>query len=593
MLIKDIVNKFSNPVFSQLPFFLITFVLLGGETLQNIHGRIITYSPTVTWYDLSVRLFTTFFITYLLTVLVHLVNRTYFKVLAYTFVLILYSIYLFLRYNFGLQISPTILLLLAETSETESKEFIRTFILTGYGIQVAKTVGVIILVILFSEWLIKKKGTFLKKKDKVEFIISSFFGCFVFIGFLSMTKNVMFLYKCDSTDDFINIDSYNWFPNDPISRLLYSFYGVHIMNNEQTSAEQLIEELQKTKVSLINTDSLNIVVVIGESYIKAHSGLYGYRLNTTPFLMKEKEKGNLFVFSNVITPFNITTLAMKNALCTNSISDGESWSKSQFFPAIFKRAGYDVYMWDNQKTWGDGTSFVLSLNSFLYGKVVANHSYTRTNNRSYDYDEDIITSFDSIQINNKHNLVIFHLMGQHVDVEERYPHNSLFNHFTKDSINRKEPYITDNKRELIASYDNATLYNDYVMKLIIDRFNNSNSLILYFSDHGDEVYDYRDSAGRVKDNMSPNSVKFQYEVPFVVWCSDTFKNKYPQIVAEIDNAKDRPFMTDIICNFLFYIGGIKTSYYRPYRNPIHKTFSTSDRMIEYVYNYDSIMGRHK
>ena len=36
---------------------------------------------------------------------------------------------------------------------------------------------------------------------------------------------------------------------------------------------------------------INIVVVIGESYIKHHSWLYGYPLETTPHLSAEKDSG--------------------------------------------------------------------------------------------------------------------------------------------------------------------------------------------------------------------------------------------------------------------------------------------------------------
>ena len=37
-----------------------------------------------------------------------------------------------------------------------------------------------------------------------------------------------------------------------------------------------------------------------------------------------------------------------------------------------------------------------------------------------------------------------------------------------------------------------TLYNDYVLKNIIDLFRDKNTVVLYFSDHGEEIYDYRD-----------------------------------------------------------------------------------------------------
>lgn len=585
-------NFLVSPIVKQFPFFVVSMGLFGLEALQNIHGLLVTHSNVATWTELLSRIIATFFISYLLTVIVNCIKKTWFKFLAYLFVLFVWSVYMFLRENFGLQISPSIMILLAETTGQETQEFFKSFILTNNGAWLFTRLVLICLASLALEWAYRQKArphiiSFLERTTGK--LVSVFICLCILGGAISFGRCCIFLTQCNSTDDFIHIDSYNWFPIDPLSRLLYSFYGVHVMNNELITAEGLMEKLVNSDVELNNTDSLNIVLIIGESYIKAHCYLYGYSLNTTPFLQLEKDNGNLFVFNNVVTPFNITTLAMKNALCANCVAENESWNSKPFFPAIFKKAGYDVYMWDNQKTWGEGTSFVMSLNSFLYGSVI-NKTYTDVNNEIYDYDEGLITSFDADKMTNKHNLIIFHLMGQHVDVDERYPHNSLFTHFTKDSINRSESYMTDDKRKLIASYDNATLYNDYVIKLIIEKFRKSQSIVVYFSDHGDEIYDFRDSKGRVKDNMSRQSVKYQYEVPFIVWCSDEFMNKNPNIVRDIREAVDRPFMTDNVCQLLFHIAGIKTEYYRSKYDPIHHDFSPSVRLLEHVYDYDSIMS---
>lgn len=590
MSLTYILKKISSPIIEQLPFFIVSVGLLGLEALQNIHGSLVIHD-LITFQDLLSRFFATFFIAYLITTIVSHVKKTWFKVLVYSFLIIVWATNLYLRENFGLHISPSILTILAETTRQESKEFFNSFILTSNGLWIIIQIIIICITSLVFElayhYWVKKHKKFLFNRG-ISFISSIIIFCFLFYGLFSFGKCFTFLMKCNNTDDFIHIDSYNWFPNDPVSQLLFSLYGVHIMNKEQKAAELLMQKLVDTQIITNNSDSLNIIVVIGESYIKAHSQLYGYKLKTTPNLQRERDHGNLFVFNDVVTPFNITTLAMKNALCTNCIADGESWSTKPFFPAIFKMAGYDVFMWDNQKTWGEGTNFVLSLNSFLYGGAV-NDSYSKVNDEIFAYDEGIVRDFEKVTMSKKQNLIIFHLMGQHVDVEERYPHTKQFNHFTADSIFRHESYMTDEKRTLIANYDNATLYNDYVMNLIFDRFRNSNTLLVYFSDHGDEIYDYRDSKGRVKDGMSPLSVKYQYEVPFIIWCSNIFKNKNPHIVKELHSSVYRPFMTDNLCQLLFHIAGIETEYYRPKYDLIHKDFKPSTRLLEHTFDYDSIM----
>ena len=73
--------------------------------------------------------------------------------------------------------------------------------------------------------------------------------------------------------------------------------------------------------------TLDVVLIIGESYNKYHASVYGYNLNTTPVLCEQQQRGNLFVFTDAISPYNMTTLAVKNMLSTNSISRHQSWNE--------------------------------------------------------------------------------------------------------------------------------------------------------------------------------------------------------------------------------------------------------------------------
>ena len=52
--------------------------------------------------------------------------------------------------------------------------------------------------------------------------------------------------------------------------------------------------------------------------------------------------------------------------------------------------------------------------------------------------------------------------------------------------------------QTINAYDNGTLYNDYIIRTCIEmvRKQDGMSAMLYFSDHGEEVYDCLKNAGR-------------------------------------------------------------------------------------------------
>ena len=61
----------------------------------------------------------------------------------------------------------------------------------------------------------------------------------------------------------------------------------------------LKEYLQDPSVSIVKNGPQNIVLVIGESFTKYHSSLYGYELKTNPCLEKLKQDSLLFVYDNV------------------------------------------------------------------------------------------------------------------------------------------------------------------------------------------------------------------------------------------------------------------------------------------------------
>ena len=251
-----------------------------------------------------------------------------------------------------------------------------------------------------------------------------------------------------------------------------------------------------------------------------------------------------------------------------------------------------MYFWDVQKDDSIQAIFEYSLNSFVYNKDLAQESYTKISKNVFQYDDQAVSDFSAeVKKLAKCNLIIFHLMGQHVAAKRRYPHTNQFDKFTFKDIKRKASYLDDSKRQMIAEYDNATLYNDYVLKHIIDLYRNKNTVLLYFSDHGEEVFDYRDSFGRgILDNkMLRQGLRSQYEVPFMIWCSDKYIQMHPQKMKAIKSALHRPFETDNLCNVLFDLAGISTPIYKPARDVLSPKYQRKDRVVEGKYNYDKIV----
>ena len=337
-----------------------------------------------------------------------------------------------------------------------------------------------------------------------------------------------------------------------------------------------------------------MVLVLGESYIKCHAALYGYEHNTTPLLIAERDRGNLIVFDDIVTPYNATSQVQKNVFSLNDKNAGEMWYEKPMLPTVLRHAGYKVFFWDNQRNYSKTEMFTITVNSFIYNDTIAALSYDETSNGGLTIDGNLLVDFkkNSKVPRGKHNFYIFHLMGQHVHPVGRYPKKCGFDVFTADSVRRNDAFLNKEKRTYIAQYDNATLYNDAIMKRIFDMWRDKNTVVVYFSDHGDEAYDYRDHVGR-GNVTKPNATLFHYDndIPFMVWCSDTFISKHTQLVNDLRNAAKRPGMVQDVGFLLLRLAGVKTPYYIPQRDISSPHYQPYRRIVYEIFDYDEVVNK--
>ena len=524
-------------------------------------------------------------ISYLFTCIVYYSHKKWVKVLFLAIGCMLFGLNIFLWLVFHKIISPQIITLIGETNYTEASEFLSTFLLRGKGLLSLFILAITISIIIYVE----KKKNFLQIKNATCFcILSAIILLSSAVGFYHF--NVYYqIFKSKTVDDCQIGDI---FPFDALTATIYSLNAIRTTNNEMNYAIKVAEA--EKGGSITEKDSLHIILIIGESYIKSHSQVYGYGLPTTPNLKREEDNGNLFVFNNVVSPFNGTSPVLKNLFCCNSIAEGEKWYKSPFFPTCFKRSGYTINYWDNQRVTKSQGTWDFSMNSFLFDKRLCQIAYSEAAPEGFPYDDQLISDFERSgkKKDGKYVFDIFHLWGQHVDASERYPHGQ-FSRFSAKDIRNNAPYMTESKKQDIANYDNATYYNDYVINHIINLYRNENTVVVYFSDHGEEIYDYRDSKGRVEaaPGQEKNWLKYQFEVPFVIWCSDKYKALHPDIVRRIKASLNRPFMTDNTCHLLFDLAGLKTIYYRPERDLISPKFKPSKRIVNNNNDFDAVMRK--
>lgn len=563
--------KFTKPFTQQWPLMLAYILLIGWLSLHK--------NPIPRWLLIL-------FHSYIVAAIVTISGSRIVKGITYLFIYVFFFIELVLEQVYGMQISPGTLVLLLETNKRESEEFLQVlFTKKEFAWTILYFAGFIILNIL-TETYREKVCNLLPTNKKVAKIGRVLLLILLTGGFVFNYQYIS-LFNCKEVNDVDEWHSHNRNPDDIMTKLLVSLVDIRMSKKEMNSLLKQIDHLE-SKTLEDETDSLNVIFVIGGSYIKYHSALYGYPLQTTPFLSQEQKAGRLFVFTDVVSPYNQTTKVIRNVLSCNSIAEGERWASTPPLTAIYKSQGYHVAFYDKQKDYEAEQLFSFSLNTYLYHPEIIKACYSETNAETFDYDGQLIDYYKHNSKKHKCQLIVFHLLGQHMAYSKRYPKE--FSHYTSDSTYfRKEQWLTSQMREEIAHYDNATLYNDEVMRKIAKLYDEENTVVIYFSDHGEEVYDYRPNIGRDDFGFGDNPEKgmhWQYDVPFMAWCSDSYIKSHPEEINALSSCVRRPFMLDNVCQIVFHLSGLKTHYYKPERDVLSPYYKCNKRIINDKINYD-------
>ncbi len=576
-----------KPVIKEFPFFvLFAFALAMGALADMFHICDIEDLTPRYVFGLTCRFLggiaVALTLAYGASCIIAATPRRWIKYAFYTIATIALGTFLFIWFNFGTRLTPEILNIVFETDLNETTEFWATFGTSpGTMVALAGMLGYIATIRIAEwRWAQRQHHAFTSKTRNIlaSCAIVACIGYAVVFWLIAMP----FLYG-GKQRSALN------FGCDAVSNTILATYGVKQVGDNTQDAIIATQEAMRSHPICNDQDSLTVVLVIGESYIKHHAQVYGYPLGTTPRLAQEKRNGNLFVFNDMVSPYTFTSLTLRNVFSLNSMAMNEQWYEKPLFTAIFKQAGFYVTMWDHQRQYRQHTPFQANLNSFIYNKGIIDLCYNRMNAKCFDYDAKLIQDYKkSSTAPHKHNLAIFHLKGQHFDARERFPDKTQFQLFgVKDYLSDRRKDMTDKKRQVIADYDNATLYNDYVLGLILDLFRNDNAVMIFLSDHGEEVYDYRPFLGRSHERQkSREALRYQYGIPFVVWCSDRFMATHSQQVEALRRAVSRRATADDIAHLLLSLASINTPYYRNDRDILSDGYAVGKRVVQGNADYD-------
>lgn len=524
----------------------------------------------------------TIFDNYLICLLAYLFRKLKVHYFLFAFALIINISEIFIILFYHSIISVQVVQLVLETNVKESSEFMNAALSSNAAWQ---TLICTVLIIATSWFLVKfvRKHVLSKSIAYVLMLLTLWSGVRQMSTYLKLARcfSIGSVSECLRNDNLPHLST-------PYVRLLY---GIAFNMASSKELKILEETVKRTQVESCSYKCPLIVLVIGESFNKHHSTLYEPEyLNTTPRLSKLQQQGNLTVFSDAVSPFNLTSNVFKYIFSTWDEECSDGWTNHTLFPAVFIKAGYKVRFITNQFVNDSDDFWNYTGGTIFNSSTLSELQFTTRNNKTVKYDEELISQFPPIQqMTSEPTLLIVHLLGQHVEYKDRYPAQySAFSPSDSKSI-----FGGENGKRISAEYDNATYYNDIVVDSIFQQFRNHDAIGIYLSDHGEEAYDWRDSYDRTNEATIPQEVaRYQYEIPMFVYMSDVFKQKHSDVAERIETAKNRRFISTDLCNSLFYLAGIKTKEYRKHHDVLSPSYDVNrKRIIRYDTDYDILMGK--
>jgi len=323
---------------------------------------------------------------------------------------------------------------------------------------------------------------------------------------------------------FVNYLRYNTI----LVRSPFSYYlAIKDLKSEYREIKK--DRVMLGKDSFTNTDTLTVVFVLGEALRADHLQMNGYNRITMPNM----EKKGIISFPNIYSPYTHTVQSLPYILTRASGKNLSPINKESSFIDVFKNLGFSTVWIGNQNPTRTYRFFVRECNTIFINKPQLSDfsNVKKLDSDLIDPVKEIITKAETKQF------ITVHLAGNHWWYNSRFPDSlDVFK-----PILRNKTISPSNKERMINSYDNATLFSDYVLNDILNSLENKKALVIFLSDHGQ-------SFGEEGKWLHANNTDAEKNPACFIWLSDVYKRKYP---GKLENLKLNQYKK-INTSFLFH-----------------------------------------
>lgn len=393
--------------------------------------------------------------------------------------------YLYGRINIGLIAS------LFETNLHESTEFINLITWQAWA------TGLLVLISGFGVIYIGRYTNKNYSLQRHKYIVIVFFSIFLLFSLHKPTTNTL---KRHQPFNLVNTEVGN------INFYFRIFQAVEQYYDERIQSEQILSNKPVWEIIGSHPKYKNYVLVIGESMRADYMSLYGFPIDTTPYL----RRSNGLVIDEFIAPAPNTQTSLTRML---HLTQGNIISYPNNLISLAKAAGFKTYWLSTQPTSDDADTAAARVG------IQADYSHFYDPNSSRD-GKNSISDFILLegvaeqlkQMKNAHNsLFVLHINGSHPD-------------FCKRLI---QPVSERFKSEKMSCYLETLKQTDQLLqRLEVEMKPYGSYSIMYLSDHGlahiDKNTDHVSLLNSTKDKQA-------YHVPFIKISSDDTKQVHLKV----------------------------------------------------------------
>lgn len=513
LLIHKVVAFLVKPITCQPAFFLLCFVLInlldlfadGGFPLLGPFLKI-TFG---------------FFVCYLLlmpVVIFPTAIRKVYKLFVLFIAIVLFIVDLFLLIVYSETFSTLHVDMLAAfvaTNASEASEYLKTYLTFGRGFVICLSIFLLML------------GAYYLRKLKLK--VNLLGECVIFV--------ILLVSVCVSVVEYKKL-------------LLGNFYFL-----SQTESPNLIEYRQNPSVVASDDNPEYVVLLVGESFAKTHSSLYGYDKKTNPLLEQLVADSLLFVCKDATSACTKTIPAIKSIMTSHiaKMNDSIDWYKCLTLIEVMQSIDYRTVWVSNHSRVG-----LFDNVGGCYAALCDESVFANECNLATAYDDVLLPLIEGTMNNDssRHSFYVINLMGSHMHYRIRYPEE--FAKFKSEDYSVSYSHLSQVNRQTMAEYDNSILYNDSVVYEILKRFESKDAVVVYISDHGQDIFNSSNNYAGHAINGNAVSETVSIQIPLMVYTSQLFREKRPELQKRIENSVSRLYRTDSIMYTIMDVAGVET-----------------------------------